>query len=327
MAGAATLVLVWLGAGEPGGRTKTALDAWAAERHYVLEAPAVEPPDTGEAARTIADRCDHDLDLARDQINAGDDAGARRTLAGVEQTLRDHTELAEGAWLMAERCRLEGSIAARSGGDGAPWQERADVLEGPRAAAFGETGGRSPIAQVSVAIVVHGARAHETYWDGVRQGDRFSTAKGEHHLAIVRGARIAWSGWVSTLAEARLDIWVPGAPPCSVEDVAGVGFGSDADVAAPGVRCAAWAVAAPGSQRGTIRMALCNHETCEPPSTWAYEIFSSGAVAENKKFPTWAAWTVAGVGVAAAASLILWQAGAFDRAGPSQRVVYDGRGL
>src|SRR5260370_24811355 len=207
MAGAATLVLVWLGAGEPRGPTKTARDAWAAERHYVLEAPAVEPPDTGEAARTIADRCDHDLDLARDQINAGDDAGARRTLAGVEQTLRDHTELAEGAWLMAERCRLEGSIAARSGGDGAPWQERPGVLEGPRAAACGETAGRSPIAPTSVAIVVHGARAHETYWDGVRQGDRFSTAKGEHHLAIVRGARIAGSGWGRTRAEARVDMW------------------------------------------------------------------------------------------------------------------------
>jgi hypothetical protein len=328
MTGGAALVLVWLGAEPLEGRIKTAIDAWAAEKHYVLEAPAVEPLDTGEAARTVAERCDHDLDLARDQLNAGDHTGARRTLAGVEQTLRDHPELLQASWLMAERWRLEASIAHRGGEDPTRWLERAEAIEGARAAAFGETARAPAEGSVSVDVVVHGARAHETYWDGVRAEDRFSTAKGEHHLAIVRGKRLAWSGWVSALAAAKLDVWVPDASPCSSEDLDGARFASETDVAAPGgVRCVAWAVAAPGRQRGTLRIARCLHATCEPASTWAYEVFSPGAVAEKKGFPKWAAWTAAGVGVAAAASFILWQTGAFDRSGPSQRVVYDGRGL
>src|SRR5438045_9746880 len=126
MTGGAALVLVWLGADPPEGRIKTALDAWAAEKHYVLEAPALEPLDTGEGARAIADRCDHDLDLARDELNAGDDTAARRTLAGVEQTLRDHSELPQASWLMAARCRLEASIARRARADATRWIKAAD---------------------------------------------------------------------------------------------------------------------------------------------------------------------------------------------------------
>jgi len=328
MAGAA-LVLVWLGAAAPDARARTALETWAKEKQYALEAPAAEPADTGEAARALADRCDRDLDQARDQLNAGDDAGARRTLAAVEQTLRDHPELPQAAWLMAERCRLEGSIAQRAGQDPTLWLERADVLEGPRAPAFGETARAPAEGSVAVAVVVHGARAHETYWDGVKAGDRLSAARGEHHLAIVRGKRVAWSGWVSTLTEAKYDVWVPDAAPCSAEDLEGASFASDTEARAPsGVRCGAWGVAAPGARRGTLRVALCREATCEPASTWAYEVFSaSSGVPEKKRFPAWAAWTLGGVGVAAAASLILWQAGAFDKTGSSQRVVFDGRGL
>jgi hypothetical protein len=339
MAGLATLALVWLGAQKPEGRVKAALDEWAAAHGVMLEAPRAEPSDDGEAARALAERCDRDLDQARDQANGGDDGAARQTLARLEQTLRDHAELLQASWLMAERYRLEAQIASRSSESADRWQERADVLEGERAASFGDDPGKSPtgearrapapIAKVPVVVTVHGARKHETYWDGTKTEDQVSVARGEHHLAIVRGKRVVWTGWVSVLLPAALDVWIPDAPPCSLEDFEGAAF-TEAEARVPkGVRCGAWVAAAPGPKRGTIRAAICERETCRRPSTWAYEVFAPAAHAPDAKkgLPIWATWTLAGVGVAAAASVILWQAGAFDRKEAPQRVVYDGTNL
>jgi hypothetical protein len=331
MAALATLAVVWLGAEKPEGKAKAALDAWAAARSFALESPRTEPDDGGEAARAVAERCEQKLEQARDQLNAGDDGAARQTLATLEQALRDHPELLQASWLMAERYRLEGQIAARLGESAAVWQERAETLEGERAPAFGEA--RRSSAErpsVPVTIAVHGARAHETFWDGARTDDAFSTGRGEHHLAIVRGKRVAWSGWVSALLATRLDVWIADAPPCSAEDLEGAAFAGASEVRPPsGVRCPAWAVAGPGAERGTIRAALCQRADCQRASTWAYEIFSpSGSTDATKKgFPPWATWTMVGVGVAAATSIILWQSGVFDRPEPTRKVIYDGSGL
>jgi hypothetical protein len=48
---------------------------------------------------------------------------------------------------------------------------------------------------------------------------------------------------------------------------------------------------------------------------------------DKRTFPPWATWTIAGVGVAAVTSVVLWQAGAFRAAEPAKKVVYDGSGL
>ena len=45
-------------------------------------------------------------------------------------------------------------------------------------------------------------------------------------------------------------------------------------------------------------------------------------LAKTGPLPAWAMWTLAGVGVAAATSLVLWRTGAFDRAEPEQRVLF-----
>jgi hypothetical protein len=331
MAALATLAVVWLGAEKPQGKARAALDAWAAARNYALESPRTEPDDGGEASRAVAGQCEQKLEQARDQQNAGDDDAARQSLASVEQTLRDHPELLQASWLMAERYRLEGQIAARRGESAALWQERAEVLEGGRAPSFGEARrGSIELPSVPVTIAVHGARSHETFWDGARTDDRFSTVRGEHHLAIARGKRVAWSGWVSTLLATHLDVWIADAPPCTAEDLEGAAFAATGKVHAPiGVRCPAWAVAGPGETRGTIRAALCEHAECQPGSTWAYEIFAPGGSAETTRtgLPPWATWTIVGVGVAAATSLVLWQSGVFDRPEPAKRVIYDGSGL
>jgi hypothetical protein len=329
--GLATLVVVWLGAEKPDSRAKAGLDAWAAARYATVEPARVEPIDDGEAARVVAERCEHALEEARDQMNGGDDGAARRTLGSVEQELRDHPELLQASWLMAERCRLEAQIALHAGAveRAATWIERADALEGARALSFGEAArGEIRSSSVSVAVDVHGARAHETYWDGARTDDRFSTARGEHHLAIVRGKRLAWSGWVSALSAAKLDVWIADAPPCSVEDLDGAEFSGDTQVQVPSaVRCDAWAVAE-ATTEGTIRAALCHRATCERASILTdMEVASPSQRPDRRTFPPWATWTIAGVGVAAVTSLVLWQAGAFRAAEPAKKVVYDGSGL
>ena len=330
MAALATLVLVWLGAEKPDGRMKASLDAWATTKSATLEMPGVEPSEASDGSKAIAEECDRHLDEARDQLNAGDDGPARRTLARVEQTLRDHPELLQSSWLMAERYRLEAQIAARLGESPDRWLDAADVLEGARAPAFGDAGHNASSAVETATIAVHGARSHEIYWDGARTGDQFSTGQGEHHLAIVRGKRVAWSGWVSALVRTTFDVWIPDAPACSPEDVHGTAFTSDASVFVPaGVRCGAWVVASPGAVRGTLRAALCRQDRCEPPSIWSYENAASsepGRVS-GKGFPAWATWTIAGVGFAAVTSVVMWRTGAFDRAAPAPRVGYDGSGL
>jgi hypothetical protein len=127
----------------------------------------------------------------------------------------------------------------------------------------------------------------------------------------------------------NVDVWIADAPPCTAQDLEGAMFAANGEARAPaGARCPAWAVAGPGERRGTLRAALCELAACQPASTWAYEVFTPAANAETKKgFPAWATWTIAGVGVATAASLILWRTGAFDRSEPSKRVIYDGSGL
>jgi hypothetical protein len=332
MSALATLVVVWLGAEKPEGRMRAALDDWAAAQGAKLESPRADPSDGGAGPQAIAEQCDRGIEEARDQFNAGDDGGARRTLARLEQTLRDHPEIVQASWLMAERYRLEAQVATRLGENADRWHDAADVLEGSRAPAFGEPSrNATPTVQVMAGVAVRGARTHETYWDGVRTRDQFSTPRGEHHLAIVRGKRVAWSGWVSALVQTTFDVWIPDAPPCSVEDFEGTAFAGESVVTVPkGVRCGAWMVASPGQARGTLRAARCQEDGCQPASTWAYEILApvgQPKAPSGKGLPAWATWTLAGVGFAAATSLIMWRTGAFDRTEPAPKVGYDGRGL
>src|SRR5258706_563532 len=123
---------------------------------------------------------------------------------------------------------------------------------GRRGGSFGEWRPRTgaPPVELSVTIAVRGARRHEIFWDGASSADEVSTTAGEHHLVIVRGKRVAWSGWVSALAAGRIDVWIPDDLPCSVEDLAGATLVPHAAGSIPkGVRCGAWAIAAPGPKR------------------------------------------------------------------------------
>ena len=326
------LTLVWLGAAPPDSALTSKLDRFARDRNVTLEAPAREPLPAGDPW-ALVQRCETRLEEAREELQAGDDAAAQRIVLEIDQTLRQHPELIPAGWLMAQRYRAEATIARRTAPDRAPELERlAEATEGPRAPSFGETS--TPLrasSPIRVELAVHGARKREIYWDGVPSGEVFSTAPGEHHLLVFRGARVAWAGWVSALAAGKIDVWVPDAAPCSASDFDGVAQGAGGRVAVPsGVRCASWVAAAPGPSPGTLSIAVCSASLCEQ-----VEVFSDRLAAtpssENRDankggLPAWVAWSLAGVGVAAATSIVLWQTGVFES--PKEpRVYYDGSRL
>src|SRR5262249_6514829 len=145
-----------------------------------------------------------------------------------------------------------------------------------------------------------------------------------------RAKRVVWSGWVSVLASTRLDVWIADAPPCSVDDLAGVAVGEKTGVLVPkGIACPSWLAAAPGDG-GAVRVALCQRDECGSMTTWRTAVLATSQPRTDepkKAFPAWLTWTAAGIGAAAATSLILWQTGAFDRTTAAPKVVYDGSHL
>lgn len=333
MSNVATLTLVWLGTTQPDAAASATLERWARDHDAKLEAPRAVPASAEEDPPSLAERCETSLEQARDQLQAGDDEAARSILARLEQDLRQHPELLQAGWFMAERHRIEARIARRVSPDQADrYEQLADVIEGPRAPAFGDAARpRAPTSQVRVALVVHGPRRHEIHWDGAPTADELSTPAGEHHLLVFRGARVAYAGWVSALSSGKIDVWVPDAVPCSPEDFDGVAFESRTRVRVPsGVRCAAWAVAAPSGRPGGVSIAVCSGAQCQA-MTSSHETIATGPAPDEKAvskgfLPAWAAWTLAGVGVAAATSIVLWRAGVFDAA-PQPKVIYDGKNL
>ena len=333
MAPLATLTLVWLGAHEPDAASSAALQRWAEQRSVRLEQPAPEASIDGAASQNVVERCERSLDEARGQLQAGDEEGARTTLGAMERNLREHPDILQAAWLMAERHRLEARIARGERPEqAAHWEKLADVLEGKRATAFGEPSRTASTAppQIQLALTVHGARRFDVYWDGAPSTLDLATAPGEHHLLVMRGARVAWAGWVGVLSSGHVDVWVPDAPPCAAEDFTGVAVESDARVRVPSaVRCTAWAAAWPGPTRGTVHVAVCAGNGCHASTTLGEAGAPPIAAKESASggfLPGWATWTLAGVGAAAATSIVLWQSGAFDSSS-DRKIVYDGSHL
>jgi hypothetical protein len=328
----ATLTLVWLGAQGPDPAASATLTRWAQNHDAKLEAPRALPALEVEGSNALAESCETWLAQARDQLQAGDDGAAQDLLNRLDQHLRQHPGLLQASWFMAERYRLQARLSRRASADEARRFERlAEVTEGARAPAFGEPAAtREAIAKVRVELVVHGARRHEVYWDGSPSADQLDTAPGEHHLLVYRGARVAWAGWVNAMTSGKIDVWAPDAAACSAEDFEGVALDSKSLVRVPpGVRCSAWIAVAPSDRPGALVIALCASDRCEGASSLGEPVATGPVPSERAAqgpLPPWAAWTLAGVGVAAATSIVLWRAGVFDPARES-KVIYDGSNL
>src|SRR5207244_745756 len=159
------------------------LQDFARSRLLQLEAPrpnaaAFRAPSaySGDAALQIEVL----LEEARNATASLEQSRALSALEHAERLLRDHPELPQSAWLMAEQLGLTADLESTApGGAGAAalLRQRAAVLEGPRAAPFSDQAKNSePEALALHALATDGPEPGDALnWDGVRAGTPLAT--------------------------------------------------------------------------------------------------------------------------------------------------------
>lgn len=320
----ATLLLLLLG--EPTRAERALIEAKARLRGVTYIAPAPTPPTGYPAYSAVRVReLEARLDEARTLSSSLDEARALAVLASVERDLRQHPELPQAAFLLAERHQLTAAIR-RGHPDGAAealeLSQRALVLEGTRAAAFGEDAAARPAAPASPltrVVFTDIAQGDELEVDGVRAAATHELLPGEHHVRVLRASTLVFAGYVTSDDSSAIRLGVPAVVPCSAWDFAPVSAGTRSPTVAASVRCGRWV--AVRRVRGKLELAECAGARCgeysplEPPSPPA-----------KPRFPQWASVAIAGVASIGATSLALWAAGAFDRPAQPARtdVVYRG---
>lgn len=324
MPGTATLLLLLLG--EPTRAERLLLEANARLRGVTYIAPAPTPPArypsySDARVRALESR----LDEARTLASSLDETQALAVLAGVERELREHPELPQAAFLLAERHQLAAAIR-RSQPDGAgealELSQRALVLEGPRATAFGETALASDAASVSprVPLVFSDvAERDQLEIDGIAVEAARELLPGEHHVRVLRAQALVFAGYVTSDGSSAIRLGVPAVVPCDSWDLASVSAGSERPAATAGVRCGRWV--AVRRVLGQLQLAECIGARCG-----LYSPLVPPPPPSKPRFPQWASVAIAGVASIGATSLALWAAGAFDRPMPPARtdVVYRG---
>jgi hypothetical protein len=271
------------------------------------------------------------LARASTALSALREAEARTALTQTKRLLHAHPELPEAAWLMAEQHILSSELAAARGdGDNAWLRTAALALEGPRAEPFREGSpahDAAPAPKQLQASIAGLSNRERVEWDGRLRHTSFATVAGEHRLRVLRGDRVVWAGWVLVNeARPRVEIELLPIAPCSSEDFEGTFLTAAGPVAAAGVRCPVWAVASPANDG--LRIALCHASRCgslHAPARSGDPFRPPAQPFVAASFPRWALWAAASVGAAAAASVVLWQAGAFSEAPPArERWIYEG---
>jgi hypothetical protein len=236
--------------------------------------------------------------------------------------LREHPELPQSAWLMAEQLELTADVESTAP-DGAnasvALRRRAAVLEGLRATPFSDHAASPELEAPQLrALNAEGPEPGDSLeWDGMRSGPTFTTATGEHHVRVSRSGRLLWAGWVTVAANAaRIRLPVPEIPACSLDDIGAGHFEGDHVVAAPAARCASYVLARARAGVG-IEAALCEREVCGKVVVFKYRAPTAAA---DYGWPRWATYTAVAAGVVAT-GLVLWRAGAFDRPQPGTMTV------
>lgn len=318
----ATLLLLF--AGEPTRSERALIDAHAQKRDSAYIAPAPTPPArypaySAERVRALEGR----LDEARTLASSLDETQALEVLGSVERELREHPELPQAAFLLAERHRLAADIR-RGQPDGAvhavELAQRAFTLEGPRARAFGEPNAAPPDTVAATRVVFTDADARdEIEVDGVSGSAERELLPGQHHVRVLRGDSLVFAGFFTSDTTPAVRLGIPAVVPCSAWDLAPVSAATKTPAATATVRCGRWV--AVRRVLGKLELAECQASRCgtfsllEPPPRPA-----------KPGFPQWAGVAIAGAASIGATSLVLWAAGAFDRPAQPLRtdVVYRG---
>jgi hypothetical protein len=320
---AVTLLLLF--AGEPTRSERALIDADARKRDSAYIAPAPTPARypaySVERVRALEGR----LDEARTLASSLAEAEALAVLASVERELREHPELPQAAFLLAERHRLAAAVRRvqpNGAADAVGLDERAFVLEGKRAPAFGEFGSSldttASLRATRVRFSDVADRDHLEI-DGVSGGAMRELIPGEHHVRVLRGDSLVFAGYFVSGGESGIRLGVPAIVPCSAWDLAAVTAGTNTLAATTGVRCGRWV--AVRRMLGGLELAECVASRCG-----AFSPIEAPRAPARPRFPQWASVAIAGVASIGATSLALWAAGAFDRPAQPARtdVVYRG---
>lgn len=320
------VVVVWLGVTSLRTAHEPDLASWATARQVTLEdvAPDAPLPNLGHDD-ALASKIEA---LLAEALSIAEPGEAASVLTSAEALLREHAELPQSAWLMAEILRARVALHVVEGPDAIAAERHAVALEGTREAPYDPSPGTKPkehderrpdtSTPEAEELLRFGAEGplptDDVYIDGVR-GLRATVPAGEHHYRVVRGGGLAWAGWTDTSGAAR--IRVPGTSPCSATDLAAVDDSGGRIVLRHRVICPEWAVARTGSG-DRIEVARCHGSHCGTFLPWKREWGASFEMPVHPPWPEpkrndWILWTAASIAAAATAGVVLWQAGVFER--------------
>jgi hypothetical protein len=335
------LVLIWLGAAEAEVTHRADLETWARARQVVLAKPVSSPAALAQPDHdpVLTLQIEELLEQARVAAGASDETGAEANLATVDGLLREHPELPQAAWLMAERFSVEAHLRERRPEQAervARLRARAHAIEGQRASTFGSPGsveaapglangsaqGES-VSQKSTPVRFIGLLPGDTVeWDGRVESLPLSAPAGVHQARVLRRGRLVWAKWLEiSPPSAEVRVSVPRPRSCSRDDLGEVRIVRDRLLTgAP--TCERWAVARPG-RAGGIEIAACRRSACEPLRAWPAP--SPVAPVNESAPPRWTLYGLVGLGVVTTTAILLWRTGAFDQTNDGRdRVIFSG---
>jgi hypothetical protein len=272
----------------------------------------------------LADRLEAELEQARTALSALEEDAATERLSHVEADLLAHPHLPQAGFLMAECFALQAVLARPRDPELASELERARAaLEGRRAAAFGDDSGGPVASPAPQSLAITGlSSADQLEIDGREFASqrRAELALGIHHVRVWRAERLVFASFLRVRADqTELQVPAEALTACSADDLRAV-RPSELARGAPvpaGVACERWALAR--ADGAGIAVALCERSRCGGFVHWERQRalpFTPISV-ERRWLPAWASFAIVGAAAAAAGSLVLWQAGAFDSGNPS----------
>lgn len=315
----------------PTHQQQEVLDAWADSRNLLLQPPVTTAQSgLGNYDAALVSHIEDLLEQAR--LSAGSLAEdlASEQLAQAEQIIYGHAELPQAGYLLAEVASQLSRLAETQGllRLAEIQRQRAITLEGSRARAYTDhaevqtTTRTQSSPNESSSVMVRGLKGTDLLeWDGaVQASHQFTTTVGEHHARVLREGIVVWAGFVLVhRGLPSIAVEVPAPRPCSASDLAGVHLTRDRVVVEEAVECPLWAIARPAAGPG-IKVALCRYRECGPLLEWQRGFGKALAPPLHRphpfRWPSWAGYVAAGLGAAAATTLVLWQTGAFDEPEP-----------
>jgi hypothetical protein len=267
----------------------------------------------------LVDQLEGELEQARTALSALEEEAASQRLAHVEADLLAHPHLPQAAYLMAECFALQAALARpRDPALSAALERSRAALEGRRATAFAdnESDPGTPATLQPLAVTgLTGVDRVELDGRELLVSTRAELAPGLHHVRVWRAGRPSFATFLRIEAgQSELRVPAPPLVACSADDLGSIQPSQVARGAGlpAGIACERWAVAR--SEGAGIGVALCERSRCGSFVHWERprpQPFTPIAV-ERQWLPTWAKFAIVGAAAAAAGSVMLWQAGAFD---------------